>query len=189
MRNPTVGTHSISGVPAAAGRIAHLVIGYLLTLGSDLPVTVEQVEQLVHAECRGLGASLNAQRVRALALTSACKYMHWLMPTSAEFIGAEVRLTTGRVDLMWLLPDGSIFMDELKTSRYLDEAAAVTQAARYATAGVDMFGDGFVGVRVISTTQQRRSLLVTPDLAVKPLAGSELAIPQVRVAGLVSRAV
>ena len=123
---------------------------------------------------------MNAKRIRALALTSACKYLSLLLPTCAEFIGAEVVLSTGRADLVWLLPDGDIFIDELKTARYLDAEAAVAQASRYTTAGVEMFGDGFVGVRVISTTQERRSLLVTPTLSVQPLAPTPLSIAALR---------
>lgn len=180
MNRPTVGTHTQSGVPATAGTIAHAVIAELLTTGPTNDGNIDAADRLVRDACHSLGRSLNAKRIRALALTSVCKYLSLLRPTMAEFIGAEVVLNTGRADLVWLLADGDVFIDEIKTARFLDAEAAVAQAARYATAGVDMFGDGFAGVRVISTTQERRSLLVSPTLAAVPLTDSALAIPALR---------
>lgn len=180
MDRKAVGTHQRSGVPAVAGTIVHSVIAAMLTNGVVGPNYVDDADRRVRTLTAHLGASLNAKRIRALALTSICKYISLLRPTSAEFIGAEVVLETGRADLLWNLANGDVFIDELKTDRYLQEAAAVAQATRYVTAGVDYFGDGFAGVRIVSTTQERRSLLVAPDFTVSMLSQSPLAFKALR---------
>ena len=177
--------HTPSGVPAAAGTIAHQVIGDLLTTDAQQVLSVTEVDRMVEHQCRSLGRSLNARRARALALTSACKYLSLLRPTRAEFIGAEVTLTVGEQPHQVCPPVGDVFIDELKTARYLDETSAVMQATRYAQAGADIFGDGFAGVRVVTTTQERRSLLITPDLNVLPLADTPLAIRALRTPAVI----
>lgn len=181
MRSKAV-THAGSGVPSAAGQISHAVIAELLTRGEP-NVSVDVLDDMVRALGARRDASLNAKRVRALALTTAAKYLSLLRPTCTQFLGAEVSLGTGRADLVWLLPDGDVFIDELKTERYLQVDAAVEQASRYVTAGVEMFGDGFVGVRVVSATHERHSLLVDTNLRVGLLSESPLAIPALRPSG------
>lgn len=181
MNRKAVGTHDLCGVPARAGIIAHKVIADVLSgTPAATPIPVEDLSALVRAETSGLGRTLNAGRLRALALTSAAKYLNLLRPTSAEFIDSEVTVNRGRMDLLWLMPNGTLFADELKTERFLNEDAAVRQAHRYLLAGRIELGDAFEVVRVISLTQERRSVLVSSDDEARPLRQTNFSIWSLR---------
>lgn len=188
MNRRTAGVHHANGVPAAAGTIAHHVCATLLTARGAGTPDIDTIENHVRTACKSLDRRLNSTRVRVLAFTAAAKYLTLLQPTDATFIGAEVPFGAGRADLVWA-SDAGVFVDELKTERFLAAEEAAEQAARYVTAGVDTFRERFLGCRIVATSQQRRSMLVTPELHVVSLADTPLAFDALRAQTTLSRAV
>ena len=108
---------------------------------------------------------------------------------SCEFIGAEVDVDNGQVDLVWRHADGRVFFDELKTNRVQVDVqptgVLAEQSSRYASAGRRRFGDAFAGVRIVPVLYPSRALLaseVDGAVRIRPLAESPLAIDALRVA-------
>ncbi|MCB0909138.1 MAG: hypothetical protein KDB63_18685, partial [Nocardioidaceae bacterium] len=77
------------------------------------------------------------------------------------FVGAEVDLGTGRVDLVWRTPSGAVVIDEVKMAGHadmVDDPATVAQVARYVEAGQHHFGKEFAGVRLLPLAAPGRAL-------------------------------
>lgn len=131
---------------------------------------------------RGRRRSLTGAR-QAIALFTAAYLRRFWPPEGWQCVGPEIQITGGgRVDLVWRRPgpaaDASLMFDELKTEsiapRLLLTGATATQIERYLSAGKDVYGNRFVGVRLISLRRPDDSLLIEPDGAVVPLVGSGL---------------
>jgi hypothetical protein len=94
-----------------------------------------------------------------------------LPPPCWHFHGAEVSLGRGRVDLLWQDRDGRLLLDELKTGR--PELLATTsnqeQVARYLRDGTHIFGDALVGIRLVCTSNPRRSQFLQLGTPAVPL--------------------
>ncbi len=89
-----------------------------------------------------------------------------------EFVGAEVDLGTGRVDLAWRTPESWFVLDELKMGGLgdvVDDADTVRQVARYAAAGSERWGEQFAGVRLLPLTAPGRALFCPPQSVRIPL--------------------
>ncbi len=110
---------------------------------------------------------------RMRVTTLAGQYVRlYLPPTEATFIGAELPAGRGRTDLAWRGADGACWFDEIKTWRAADEVlddATLDQVSGYIDAGIDAFGDDFVGVRVLPLGNQHRACLVAPTGEVRNL--------------------
>lgn len=78
-----------------------------------------------------------------------------------KFLGAEVNLGTGRVDLVWETPDDLVVIDELKLAAFadmVDDPKTVAQAERYVDAGVAWWGELFAGVRLLPLLSPARAM-------------------------------
>lgn len=82
------------------------------------------------------------------------------------FIGAEVPLGTGRVDLVWETTGGGpVVIDEVKMAGFadqVDDPDAIAQVTRYCDAAVERFGDRFAGVRLLPLAAPGRALWCPP---------------------------
>ena len=120
-----------------------------------------------------------ACRQRAACATSA--YFSIFHQPEWHFLGAEVDLGTGRVDLLWeVSPGGSVVIDEIKMAGFadhVDDPATVAQVRRYCEAGVTVFGERFLGVRLLPLAAPGRALWC-------PLDGSRIRL--VEADGLVA---
>jgi hypothetical protein len=175
-----VGAHREDGVPGAAGTIAHLVIAQVLTDPEPRTFEVTALHERVRAACGGSNSSLNSRRIFVSAFSGVSKYLNRLSPTDCTFVASELDLGTCRPDLLWSLPDGRFFMDEIKTGRYLTAERVREQAARQFQAGALRFGHDFVGVRIVGTTTHSASLFMGPSNVLTPLATSGLSFPALR---------
>ena len=110
--------------------------------------------------------------VRQRALTGAAIYFRLFVPDREwAFEGAEVPGPNARFDFVWRSADG-VIVDELKTGRVATrrEIKAVhEQSAREMHAGSAVFGDAFLGVRVLSLAAPRTSFFTGRDGRATPV--------------------
>lgn len=106
----------------------------------------------------------HAARQRAACATAA--YFSIFHPVGWTFLGSEVDLGSGRVDLVWERPDGRVVVDEVKMAGagdQVDDPSTVAQVRRYCTAATESFGERFAGVRLLPLAAPGRALWCTPD--------------------------
>lgn len=119
---------------------------------------------------------LDRARLRVTSLATA--YLTGYLPAPpAAFLGAEVRVAGGRVDLAWQREGIGAWFDEIKTWRTvpacLDEKTT-SQIGRYLAGGQAMFGSSFAGVRLLLLGNSSSCLWVSPVGDVTTLVGSPL---------------
>jgi hypothetical protein len=105
----------------------------------------------------------HAARQRAACAVGAYFALFW--PQAWGFVGAEVSLGTGRVDLVWETHSGRVVIDEVKMAGHadmVDDAATVAQVRRYCDAATVEFGDRFAGVRLLPLAAPARALWCAP---------------------------
>ncbi|MBE7325287.1 hypothetical protein IEQ44_11540 [Nocardioides sp. Y6] len=163
-------------------RIGSIVHGVIATVARTCQLLgfVERgdvVQEAVAAQTLGrdLGRGDKA-RLRVTGLV--CQYLDlYLPPADATFVGAELRLENGRVDLAWKHPKHGVFFDELKTWRHDKDALdadTLAQMERYLDAGSTRYSERFSGVRLITLGNRRAALWLRPDGQIDALAGSAL---------------
>lgn len=153
------------------GALAHALIAGLLADGHRAPSP--QRISTAAAALPGL-SEIPAFRlaVRQRALTAAAVYFRLFVPPREwAFEGAELRGPSARFDLVWRSAAG-VIVDELKTGRSAtrSEITAVReQAARELRAGAAVFGEDFLGVRVVSLGAPRTSFFTGSDGRTTPV--------------------
>ena len=153
------------------GALAHALSAGLLADGERAPSPA-----LISASAARLPglAEVGSYRMAVCqrVLTSAALYFRLFMPTAEwAFHGAELRGLSARFDLVWRSADG-VIVDELKTGRVAtrrDVAALRAQVAREILAGAAVFGEDFLGVRVVSLGAPRTSFFADRDGQSSPL--------------------
>lgn len=128
----------------------------------------------VHArETRTLG---NLAKARAAIASNANVYLTQYAPDQdAQFLGAEIPVEGGRIDLAWFVPDLGVVVDELKTVRQVHLHAdnpGIKQCHRYVEAGVKEWGDLFAGVRYLPLALPHQALFIDATGVERPLAAS-----------------
>lgn len=178
-------------VDSLVGLMTHRLVAELVPLAQGLDsydvarLTLNRVGAVI-ATARTLPRK-RAARQRVASHANA--YLRVAMPPApAVYLGAEVALGSGRVDLLWEHPTVGIFVDELKTWRWrrgsMDTATTV-QVRAYAEAGTERWGDRFAGVRVLPLSALDESMYMAPrGLRMRPLAGSPLDWAQLGLGGV-----
>ena len=153
------------------GELAHALIAGLLADGERAP----EAARISAAAARLPGlADVGSYRlaVRQRVLTSAAVYFRLFAPPAEwVFEGSELRGPRAQFDLVWRSAEG-VIVDELKTGRSATrrEIAAVReQAARETLAGSMVFGEAFLGVRLVSLGAPRTSFFTHRDGRCVPL--------------------
>lgn len=153
------------------GALTHALIAGLLADGQRAPSPA-----CISAEAAALPGLAEIAKfrlaVRQRALTGAAIYFRLFVPDREwAFEGAEVPGPNARFDFVWRSADG-VIIDELKTGRVATrrEIAAVhEQAAREMHAGAAVFGEDFLGVRVLSLGAPRTSFFTGRDGGTAPV--------------------
>jgi hypothetical protein len=151
------------------GTLTHQVIASLLPVTSS--PTPEQITAAVNAALPGY-APIEARAHRQNIAGAVGSYFWRLLPPPQWlFHGAEVHLGLGRVDLLWVDFDERILLDEIKTGhpRDLQLSSTREQITSYGDCARLRWADRYVGIRVLSTRDPRKSQLVTPNGHWKPL--------------------
>lgn len=152
----------VRGVPvvaAASRRLAHAslvgtathqLIGLLaLRHPAVTPSACELRDTARGLLCRGRSPSAR-QAMRVAVISLAGVYLQRFWPRAARLVACELVVGDSAVDLLWLLSDGTLFADELKTGIAACELhePTVAQAHAQAADGAVLLGESFIGVRV-----------------------------------------
>lgn len=160
------------------GVLVHRVIGEVADAARSMPLA-EAVRLVGVTSERLVPAERGVTRTRVLVASHASRYVSLFLPGPAsDFLGAEVRVGTGRADLAWSHPTHGVWFDEIKTWRHAGMAwdgATHDQIGRYIEAGRTTFGDRFTGVRLVVTGHTRDSVHIDAHGEVTPLMRSTLA--------------
>lgn len=153
------------------GALAHALIEGLLADGERQPdpVRISAAAALLPGLAQ---AGPYRMAVRQRIVTAAAIYFRLFAPDGRWVLsGAELRGPGARFDLVWRSTVG-VVVDELKSGRAATRrelAALQDQSAREIRAGTDLFGEEFLGVRVVILGAPRDSYLASPDGRVAPL--------------------
>ena len=171
------------------GIAVHEALGAVIPSLQDLPhsewntVLLPTIDWAVSRHLRG---RLDKARLRAAGLAS--QYLREFMPDSpAVFVGAEVRVRGGRVDLVWSHPEIGVWFDEVKTWRRTQatlDSDTWEQVRRYTIAGQEGYGDEFAGVRLLTLGNRRACAAMSPDGIIEDLDESDLAPAWIAAASL-----
>lgn len=156
------------------GILAHRGIAQLLSAGTlPDPREILDLAKLLVAEFPEIESRAHAQLV-AGAISSY--FSNHLPPSNWMFAGHELQLGNGRIDLLWTTFGDLKLLDEVKTgaSRKLFLSKTGDQLDRYREAAVAAWGPDFVGIRLISTIDPRKSRLIRPDGSSSPLTSTSL---------------
>lgn len=172
--NPGFRIDASEDSPAAIGATAHAVIAILAPIADQF--TTRGLTEVVLGLARGMCApGYKHRRNSTLVAGFANEYLRGPARPRAPwvFANAEQRLATGVVDLVWRhTGTGVVFFDEIKTTRVGRRSLPNTwreKATDYASAGAELFGDLFVGVRIVPLGSMNVASLVTPDGTVRAL--------------------
>lgn len=169
--SPTNSGHdNVAGVLALqVGDRTHRVIARVLAAGLSPDRDARTLDVVTTAAEVLRRHPVSSKRQRAavfeVATAAACYLHRFVLPEPWTFHDAEMSVVNGRVDVVWAnAATGEKLIDEIKsTVGRAGESALRDQIDRYVTAGVAMWGDTFVGVRLCAVSQPRRSRLHTPD--------------------------
>lgn len=174
---------------AVVGTLTHRLVAQilqaqhsgLLPVGADVPAALIERGAALVAATAGLGS--HRSRVRLRVVTSAGQYLHrFRPPASVEFLGTEMGVRDGIVDIAWRHPDLGVFFDELKTTRRATgplPSDTAEQLRRYCLSGTAHHGELFAGVRYIPLLNPAGSLLVKPSgdgVSMTPLSSTPLSV-------------
>lgn len=184
-------------IDSVVGSLTHRLVGQVLedaACGS-----ISRAGDLAGAII-GLGAELiaarpdlgpHAARVRMRVITAAGQYLQRYRPGGeVEFLGTEVPVRDGIVDIAWRHPQVGVFFDELKTNRRYHECltpAAQEQLERYARSGAAEYGHRFYGVRYIPLLNPNAAVVAQAEgsaVTITPLSQTPLSFPYVITGGM-----
>ena len=148
--------------PELVGAQVHAVIAHLAA-----HTTTPEVAAIRHAVARSfphLGRNEGRAHKQNIAAQVRTYFTQLLPPTDYRFAGSEVHLGQGRIDLLWRHADDTMLIDEIKTGYgfLLANTRTLTQAHRYLTEGLTVYGRALAGLRLVSTYEPRASLFLSP---------------------------
>jgi hypothetical protein len=167
--------------------VVHALIGTHVphvAAGTTTQVLLPQMTQIARSLVQA-----NANRRAAVAaqcVSLACRYLTDLVPgRDWRLLGVEWDTGHGPVDVAWEHQHtGAVLFDEIKTSRIVGNQISVKwrqQVNRYTAGGTEMFGDLFVGTRLLPLPTMRLARLVlgpgVPSTPLAPVVGDPLRSP------------
>jgi len=151
------------------GNLTHMAVGKTLSErmegeSPDFPVVLLENARSLLDSFGQLGP--HKSRVLMRVATMSCAYFNRYLPGPVwRFLGAEIKIDGGRVDLAWVDDAGQVFFDELKTTRHGQSMSKDDneQVSKYVASGRDRLGAGFLGVRFIPLMFPASAILATPS--------------------------
>lgn len=127
--------------------------------------TLEQVKAVAETTLTGfrpVEARAHRQNIRG---PIHAYFWHLLPPSSFLFAGHEVQLGHGRIDLLWRSMTHRLLLDEVKTGlpERVELSAVRQQCETYLAGAHSQWGRGVLGLRLLSTSDVRRSMFLGPD--------------------------
>jgi hypothetical protein len=151
------------------GRLAHTAIAELAATARQ-PTFADLIASANAALSMFAPIEARAHRQNVVGLAGSY-FWHLQPPADWRFAGRELQLGSGRVDLLWADPAGRLLVDEIKAGcpRAVRLAATHAQARRYAQIAHAVWGERFVGVRLLALRAPQDCLLFTADGHPRPL--------------------
>lgn len=187
MNNSTL-RRPVSGVSSSdVGMVVHALIGThapLVAAGEAAVAVLPRMEQMARSLVQA-----NANRravVAAQCVGLAHRYLAQLVPGDDwRLLGVEWDTGHGPVDVAWVhKATGAVLFDEIKTSRISGQKISANwraQVNRYNAGGKEMFGDIFVGTRLLPLSAMRLARLTMgsgiPSIPLAPIVGDPLRWP------------
>jgi hypothetical protein len=156
------------------GALIHTAIGRIAA--ETLQPTAERMHTVANSMLDQF-PQIEGRAHRQNIVAGIAAYFRCLLPPPEwAFHGAEVHLGEGRIDLLWSNFSDEILIDEVKTGniRTLDLLSTKDQLERYLQCAHTVWADSFVGIRLLSTSDPRASVFVSPAGVRSPLVGSGL---------------
>jgi hypothetical protein len=122
--------------------------------------------------------TLNHGSRQRTACAVAAYFVRFLRP-NWRFLGAEVSLGTGRVDLVWELVGERRVIDEVKLGSLgeaIEDKATLAQVDRYRQVGTERWGAQFAGVRLLPLASPGRALFFPPEGVRVPLSDAPVEV-------------
>lgn len=145
-------------IDAGVGMRVHQLIGFCLANGVDAGAAARA---MFAADPLG-GTLMSSVRTRCSSATA--QYLARCRPQGWDLVGYEEQVGRARADLVWAGSDPwRVLIDEIKTGvADADDPRLLGQIARLLAGGARLWGDAFVGVRVIPLASPRRAWLTAP---------------------------
>jgi len=138
------------------GSLTHRLLHELLSTSRH--PSHELVDVVVHEALRRF-ARVEGRAHRQTLVANLCTYLWWMLPDPQwRYVGAELHLGAGRVDLAWADESDRIMFDEVKTGSTPVQVMGVRrQVTAYRDAAKALHGPRFTGIRVLSLRDPRSS--------------------------------
>lgn len=147
-------------IGVSVGRLAHVLIGHLLTDGDRAPSLRSMMSAVNTLELDAI-PSVHPYALKQQLLASAALYFRLFVPGPEwALIAREYRSGNCRFDLVFRHTAGDVVVDEVKSGRLetaLERQTVEEQATRELAAAVAEWADDFKGVRVLSLGSPRMS--------------------------------
>lgn len=155
---------------ADLGSITHRAIAQLVLLGRT-PTLAEQT-QAIAALLAGVGPIEKRAHRQNLRAAVMAYFSRLALPEPWHLLTTETPLGRGRVDLSWRDDQGRVLLDEVKTGhhQWLATSTVQLQLRQYIASGHALWGDAFLGCRLLSTHDPGSSTFTDTSLRTVPLA-------------------
>lgn len=156
------------------GDLVHECAGTLAEHRCESPAALAGLAaEWVNTHARDTANLGNLAKARAQVGSLTCAYLMRYAPgPDAQYLGAELRLGTKRVDLAWFIPDFGVVIDELKTTNTVKlslDSLMLAQPRDYAVLGATEWGHLFAGVRFLPLRNPHQAVWITADGNTTPL--------------------
>lgn len=166
---PTPYADETKARPALVGSLTHQVVAHLVS--QSLAPDVTTIRWAVRDVFPHLGENEGRAHKQNIAGQVRTYFTQLLPPSDFRFVGSEMHLGHGRIDLLWQNDDGTLLIDEIKTGYgfLLASTPNLQQAQRYLHDGLAAYGRALAGVRLLSTDIPHMSLFLAPGQPVREL--------------------
>lgn len=147
-------------VGSTVGTLTHRLIAKVIEMCGPTPSPIQILEVADALSVRA--APINRQALITSSTTLTAAYFRRFPIKSATYLGAEQWAGQVPIDLMWRLPNGNVWFDEIKTGLSIggfSHAKTLAQVREQWEVGRDTFGDSFGGVRGLMLRSPARSFL------------------------------
>jgi hypothetical protein len=146
------------------GQAAHQVIGEMVRAGVFRPSPLELRAHVARHPLVSHPQLVYRQAGKQRVLTATAVYFRYFAPELEWSLeGLELTHGSSRFDLVWRTGSGFL-IDEIKSTRIqdrFDRDKVEEQVARARANGLDLYGEGFVGVRLCMLSAPTRSYILS----------------------------
>lgn len=164
------------GPPRATskGSATHKAIARALARGHRTLPSQQEIIDLVRPELTDLHGPMRQSLIHELVTSLGIYYRYFAPRRGVRFVGAEIAVSRGCLDLLFEEQGGGLIADEIKSGRWVDEhelRELGDQVILQTNGGLMRFGDCFLGTRAIVLGRVSESYMLTASGIRLPLVG------------------